>query len=89
MNSTTDGPDHPDGIGEPPEPPGAQPLLYTAEQASARLGGVKSAYWLRIKARHRAIPCTFIGRDVCWTEQDLLDLVEQFRVRPRSQGRRR
>ncbi|HZU54839.1 MAG TPA: hypothetical protein VFA06_03115 [Actinocrinis sp.] len=58
-------------------------LLYDAEQASARLGldskgkPLVSAYWLKRKAAARLIPCTSIGASARWSEQQLLDLIEQ------------
>ncbi len=71
-----------------------QPLLYTAEQASARLGTddngkpIVSAYWLKRRAARRLIPCTYVGKSPSWSEQDLLDLLEQRRKVPRSPARK-
>lgn len=62
-----------------------QPLLYTAEQASQRLGvdddgkPLVSAYWLKRKAGKGLIPHTRLGKSAVWSEQDLADLVEQRR----------
>jgi hypothetical protein len=70
-----------------------QPLLLDAEQASARLGTdsngrpLVSAHWLRRKAGKRLIPCTFIGTRPRWSEQDLLDLIEQRRLAPAASRR--
>lgn len=71
-----------------------QPLLYTAEQASARLGvdgdgkPIVSAYWLKRRAARGLIPCTYVGKSPSWSEQDLLDLLDQRRKVPRSPSRR-
>lgn len=73
----------------------AAPLLYDAEQASKRLGAgsngkpLVSAYWLRRKAAARRIPCTYLGKSPRWSEQDLLDLIEQRRQVPPPVGRAR
>ena len=59
------------------------PLLYDAEQAPARLGTDRkgkplvSAHWLKRKAGLGLIPCTRIGDRSDWSEQQLLDLIEQ------------
>lgn len=73
----------------------ASPLLYDAEQASARLGTdssgrpMVSAYWLRRKAAKGLIPCTYFGQSPRWSERDLLDLIEQRRQTPRGPGKSR
>lgn len=70
-------------------------LLFDAEQASARLGvdsngrPLVSAYWLRRKAAARRIPCTYLGKSARWSEQDLLDLIEQRRQVPPAVGKSR
>lgn len=74
--------------------PESAPLLLDAEQASARLGidsngrPIASPYWLRRKAGLGLIPCTYVGKSPSWSEQDLLDLIEQRRKKPRSIDRR-
>ncbi|MGC9667410.1 helix-turn-helix domain-containing protein [Planosporangium sp. 12N6] len=45
------------------------PLLYTAEQAAALLQ--ISPSWLRKKATARAIPCTFVGKHLRFSANDL------------------
>jgi excisionase family DNA binding protein len=45
------------------------PLLYTADQAAALLQ--ISPSWLRKKATARAIPCTFIGKHLRFSTNDL------------------
>jgi hypothetical protein len=76
-------------------------LLYSAKQASERLGKdergrpLVSAYWLERRAAARSIPCTYIGRRLCFSEANLLALVEggdcdpknhRFRRGPTKQG---
>jgi excisionase family DNA binding protein len=58
--------DHPQSA-EPGTPPGA--LLYTPEQAAALLQ--VSPTWLRRKAAARAVPCTFIGKHLRFSRDDL------------------
>lgn len=73
---------------------GTGPLLLDAEQASKRLGTdsngrpLVSAHWLRRKAGKRLIPCTYIGTKPRWSEQDLLELIEQRRRSPSAPGQR-
>lgn len=55
------------------------PLLYTKEQAAERLGGIVTPYWLRINAAARRIPCTYVGKRLCFSEKNLADLVEGVR----------
>jgi excisionase family DNA binding protein len=54
-------PDHPDQ------------LLYTPSEAAARLRVRES--WLRKKAAARAVPCTFLGKHLCFSAQDLAAIV--------------
>ncbi len=49
------------------------PLLYTAEQAAAPLQ--VSPCWLRRKATARAIPCTFVGKHLRFTANDLAQII--------------
>ena len=69
-------------------------LLLDAEQASARLGAdstgrpLVSAPCLRRKAGKGLIPCTYLGKSPRWSQQDLLDLIEQRRQTPRTPGQR-
>lgn len=55
----------------------AEPLLYTPEQAAARLGDGLKASWLRRAAARGAIPRTYVGRFLRFSEQNLTDLVAQ------------
>jgi len=65
------------------------PLLWSAEQASIRLGGAKTANWLRTHARVRDIPVTYLGKTPMWSEADLLALIEQCaNPNPANYGRR-
>lgn len=71
--------------GEPPEDHSFDVLLLTPAQAAARLQVRES--WLRAKASARAIPCTFVGRHLRFSEQDLADIIAAGRTEPRR-GRR-
>jgi hypothetical protein len=68
-------------------------LLYTAQQAAERLGAdesgrpIKSARWLLDMARAGRIPYTRIGKTLCFSERNLLDLVEGGHV-PAPNARR-
>lgn len=53
-----------------------KPLLWTSEQAAARLGEGITPGWLRRRATGRLIPCTFLGHFLRFSEQNLHDLVE-------------
>ncbi|WP_436776751.1 helix-turn-helix domain-containing protein [Yinghuangia sp. YIM S09857] len=64
--------------------PGAV-LLLTPAQAAARLQVRES--WLRAKVSARVVPCTFVGRHLRFSEQDLADIVAAGRTEPRR-GRR-
>jgi hypothetical protein len=72
-----------------------RPLLYTAEQASERLGcdangkPIKSARWLLDEARAGRIPYTRIGKTPCWSEQNLADLIAGNYRDPARGGRQR
>jgi excisionase family DNA binding protein len=54
---------------QPAEPLPSAPLLYTAEQAAALLQ--VSPSWLRKKATARTIPCTFVGKHLRFSRNDL------------------
>jgi hypothetical protein len=67
-------------------------LLHTPEAASARLGGVKTAHWLRAKARAGLIDCTRMGQTISFSEANLEKLIRdgfqaaqpvQVAIRPR------
>ena len=66
----------------PPE----EPLVYTPEEA-AKVVRVKTAYWLLSNARAGRIPHTRIGKTICFTRQNLVDLVEQGYCDPKRGGR--
>lgn len=78
----------PDASAPPPQ------LIYTAQQAAVRLGvddeghPIKSARWLSDEARAGRIPCRRIGGTLCWSEQDLRDLVEANYCDPADYGRK-
>lgn len=68
-------------------------LLYTPAAAAARLTVGES--WLRRKAGQRLIPCTFVGKHLRFTEDDLRAIVAAGRRGPSNRdqagrpGRRR
>ncbi len=47
--------------------------MYTAEQAGSLLQ--VSPWWLRKKASEGAIPCTFIGRYLRFTAENLAEII--------------
>jgi hypothetical protein len=61
-------------------------LIYTAQQAAERLGTdehgrpIKSARWLLDMARTGRISYTRVGKTPCFSERDLLALVESGHV---------
>lgn len=67
----------------------SEPLLYTAEQASTRLGGIKTPNWLKVHARDGSIPHVRLGKTLAWSEQNLRDLLDQESRSPESFGRKR
>ncbi|MEU8138927.1 helix-turn-helix domain-containing protein [Streptodolium elevatio] len=56
-------------------------LLLTPAQAAARLQVRES--WLRAKVSARVVPCTFVGRHLRFSEQDLADIIAAGRTEPR------
>ena len=68
-------------------------LLYTPATAAERLTVGES--WLRRKAGQRLIPCTFVGKHLRFTEDDLRSIVAAGHRGPRNRdqngrpGRRR
>lgn len=69
-------------------------LLYTPAAAAERLTIGES--WLRRKAGQRLIPCTFVGKHLRFTDEDLRAIVaagsrgpSHRNQAPSSQGRRR
>lgn len=71
------------------------PLLYTAQQAAERLGRdangrlLISAFWLERRAAARAIPCTYLGRRLCFSEDNLRELIAGAYCDPKTGGRKR
>lgn len=57
----------------------AEPQLYTAEQAAALLQ--VSPWWLRKKATSRQVPCTFVGRYLRFSVDDI-DCIVRDGARP-------
>ncbi|MGR6998387.1 helix-turn-helix domain-containing protein [Yinghuangia aomiensis] len=55
--------------------------MLTPAQAAARLQVRES--WLRAKVSARVIPCTFVGRHLRFSEQDLADIIAAGRTEPR------
>ena len=68
-------------------PANLDPLLWNAREASERLGKIVSAYWLERQAAARAIPCTYLGKKLGFSEADLAELLEQRRNNPATRGR--
>jgi excisionase family DNA binding protein len=65
----------------------ATPLrLYTADQAAALLQVPPS--WLRKKATARAIPCTFVGKHLRFSADDLTTIIAAGAVAPTRTRRR-
>jgi hypothetical protein len=73
----------------------AEPLIYDPAQASKRLGcdangrPIKTANWLKTQARAGTIPHTRIGKTICFSEQNLVDLVAQESREVGSGGRKK
>lgn len=71
-----------------------EPLIYTADQASQRLGlrgdgkPIKTARWLLDEARAGRIPCTRLGKTPCFSEQNLRDLIAGNFCDPSDYGRK-
>jgi len=61
-------------------------LLYTADQAAELLQGSPS--WLRKKATARAIPCTFVGKHLRFSANDLAMIIAAGAFTPPDQHRR-
>lgn len=72
----------PDMHGHPSEPP---VVLYTPAQAAEVLTVKES--WLRRKAGKRSIPCTFVGRHLRFSEQNLRDIASAGSRPPRQSSR--
>jgi hypothetical protein len=65
-----------------------EPLIYSPEQASVRLNGLKKPNWLKTQARAGRIPHTRLGKTICFSEQNLADLIAQESRDAASYGRR-
>ncbi|WP_435062078.1 helix-turn-helix domain-containing protein [Amycolatopsis thermoflava] len=63
----------------PPQP--TEPILFTAEQASAILQVRPS--WLRQKAAARAVPCRFVGKHLRFARSDLEAIADMSAQKPR------
>ena len=59
------------------------PLLYTAAQSAALLQ--VSPSWLRKKATARAIPCTFVGKHLRFSANDLASIIAAGAYTPNHQ----
>ncbi|MEY8041208.1 helix-turn-helix domain-containing protein [Saccharopolyspora cebuensis] len=59
--------------------------LYTPAQAAERLAVKES--WLRRKAGSRSISCTFIGKHLRFSEDDLREILRTGRILNRSEER--
>jgi excisionase family DNA binding protein len=62
-----------------------EPRLYTAEQAAALLQ--VSPSWLRKRATARAIPCTFVGKHLRFSMNDLAMIIAAGAYTPPGQPR--
>ncbi|TDD53381.1 helix-turn-helix domain-containing protein [Saccharopolyspora elongata] len=59
--------------------PASQPIpVYTPAEAAERLAVRES--WLRRKASQRAIPCTFLGKHLRFSDKDLHWCLNTFRL---------
>jgi excisionase family DNA binding protein len=63
----------PQAVTEPTAADARTPLLYTPTQAAELLAVRES--WLRRMAGKRAIPCTFLGKHLRFSEHDLRRIV--------------
>lgn len=75
---TPEPPRHPESTGSPIGD--ADRLLYTPAAAAERLTIGES--WLRRKAGQRLIPCTFVGKHLRFTDEDLSAIVAAGRRGP-------
>ncbi|HEY3867613.1 MAG TPA: helix-turn-helix domain-containing protein [Actinocrinis sp.] len=70
-----------------------EPLFYTPQQASKRLGKrddgkpIKSANWLKDQVRASKIPHTKLGKTIAFSQRDLDELVELLHRVPRNKLR--
>jgi excisionase family DNA binding protein len=63
------------------------PLLYTPAEAAEILKVPES--WLRKKAAARAIPCTFVGKHLRFSDHDVTAIVQAGQRQPVSGSLRR
>lgn len=61
---------------------GSLPYLYTPARA-AHILSVKES-WLRRQAGRRVIPCTFVGRHLRFSAEDLHMIAQQGSCQPRA-----
>lgn len=64
-----------------------EPVLWKAPSAALRLGKVVSGFWLERQAAARAIPCTYLGKRLGFSEPNLAELLVQHRNDPATYGR--
>ena len=68
------------------DPPGEVPPLRTPAEAAEILRVRES--WLRSKAAARAIPCTFLGKHLRFSDADIAQIITEGRREPVTRGRR-
>jgi hypothetical protein len=64
------------------------PLLWNAKDAAVRLNKIVSSHWLEKQAAARAIPCTYVGNRLGFSEANLAELLEQCKNDPAIRGRK-
>jgi excisionase family DNA binding protein len=62
------------------------PQLHTPAEAARILKVPES--WLRKKAAARVIPCTFVGKHLRFSDEDIAEIVQAGARRPASRTRR-
>lgn len=62
------------------------PQLHTPAEAAELLKVPES--WLRKKAAARLIPCTFLGKHLRFSDDDLRQIVQSGSQEPATRGRR-
>ncbi len=63
------------------------PVLYTPAEAAERLR--LRASWLRKRATARAIPTTFVGKHLRFSDNDLAEIIRLFHQEPVTRPQRR
>lgn len=69
------------------DPPGEAPRVHTPAEAAEILKIRES--WLRHKAAARAIPCTFIGKHLRFSDADIAQIIADGAREPVVRRRRR